>query len=51
MTTVSVKISTHGYNELIYWCHKHVKDRWQASASAFLFANEKEAMMFALKWA
>lgn len=50
MTKVSVKLSTQGYNEFIYWCHAHVKSPWRASSTTFFFADEKEAMMFALKW-
>lgn len=50
MKVVSVKIQKKDYNTLVYWCHANIKGHWQAASSAFIFSDDKDATLFALKW-
>ena len=37
-------------NDIIYWCRENLKSQWQRNGSHFIFEDDKEAMMFTLKW-
>jgi hypothetical protein len=47
-----VKMSARDdWNEILCWCDANIKNRYYVNNNTFCFTDEKESLLFNLRWA